>query len=79
MGCAIAASQAEGINLIELNPEYRGNPIKVHQDTFLPTTLPEDRITRINKWKKAVQRSYGWVVPKKDMIMTGMFYIGYLF
>lgn len=33
---------------------------------------------RIGKWKKAVERSYGWVKPKKDMEMTGNFFLVFL-
>lgn len=55
IGCAIAAAQADGINLIDLNPYYRLNTIKIHHETFLPTTVQEERICKINKWRKAVK------------------------
>jgi hypothetical protein len=81
LGCAIAAAQADGINLIDLNISGRINQtIKIHHETFLPTTVQEERLLRVGKWKKAVERSYGWVQPKKDVEMTGnllgYFYLG---
>lgn len=70
LGCAMAAGQADGINLIDLRPENRVYSVKIHHDTFLPTATQEDRNARIANWKKAVQRSYGWVVPKRQATMS---------
>lgn len=70
LGCAIAAAYAEGIDLVDLRPENRVYSVKVHHDTYLPTTTTEDRRARNKKWKMAVERSYGWAVPVKSTTMT---------
>ncbi|CAO1406656.1 unnamed protein product [Diamesa tonsa] len=70
LGCAIAAARADGINLIDLRPENRINTVKIYHDTYLPSVTDENRHARINKWKMAVQRSYGWVTEKKKIPMT---------
>lgn len=73
LGCAIAA--AKSVDLIDLRPENRVYSVKVHHDTYLPTTTTEDRRARNKKWKMAVERSYGWVETKKSAIMTNERYI----
>lgn len=70
LGCAIAAAYAEGIDLVDLRPENRVYSVKVHYDTYLPTTTIEDRRARNKKWKMAVERSYGWAVSVKSSTMT---------
>lgn len=73
LGCAIAAARADGINLIDLRPENRVNNVKISHDTYLPSVTDENRHARINKWKMAVQRSYGWATVKKTIPMTSKF------
>lgn len=73
LGCAIAAARADGINLIDLKPENRVYTVKIHHDTYLPSVTDENRHARINKWKMAVQRSYGWATKKKEIAMTSKF------
>ena len=73
LGCAIAAARAEGIDLIDLKPENRVNTVKINHDTYLPSVTDENRHARINKWKMAVQRSYGWAIEKKTIPMTSKF------
>ncbi|KAG5680113.1 hypothetical protein PVAND_009639 [Polypedilum vanderplanki] len=68
LGCAITAAYA--IDLVDLRPENRVYSVKIHHDTYLPTTTIEDRKARTNKWKKAVERSYGWSQPLKSTTMT---------
>jgi hypothetical protein len=70
VGCAIAAGRAEGIDLIDFSPQNRVYSVKVHHDTFLPSCTDEDRKARNKKWKKAVERSYGWATPIKSTAMT---------
>lgn len=71
LGCAIAAGLAEGIDLVDLSPQNRGSTVKIHRDTFLPTTTEEDRKPRQKKWKMAVERSMGWEIIHHDTTMTG--------
>lgn len=68
-GAALCAANAEGINLCKIKPEKRSYDF-VFYDTFLPTTTNEERNLRYFKWKKAVERSMGWIVPKKSRTMT---------
>lgn len=68
-GAAMCAANAEGINLCKIKPEKRSYDF-VFYDTFLPTTTDEERNVRYFKWKKAVERSMGWIVPKKSRTMT---------
>lgn len=70
LGCAIAAGRAEGIDLIDFSPQNRVYSVKVHHDTYLPTSTDEDRKARNKKWKMAVERSYGWASPTKTAKMT---------
>lgn len=70
LGCAIAAGNAEGIGLTDLSPQNRVYSVKVHRDTYLPTSTDEDRKARIKKWKMAVERSYGWATTIKSSTMT---------
>lgn len=70
LGCAIAAALAEGIDLVDFSPQNRSYSVKVHHDTYLPTSTAEDRKTRIKKWKMAVERSYGWATSTKSTAMT---------
>lgn len=70
LGCAIAAARAEGINLIDFSPQNRSYSVKVHHDTYLPTSTDEDRKARNKKWKMAVERSYGWATSLKSTAMT---------
>lgn len=71
LGTAMAAAQANGINLYDLEPESWNaqRQITTHE-TFLPTTTEEERDARYTKWKMAVQRSLGWAVTKKSEAMT---------
>lgn len=70
LGCAIAAAYAEGIDLVDLRPENREFTVKVHHDTYLPTTTIYERRNRIKKWKMAVERSYGWASKTQNSSMT---------
>lgn len=70
LGCAIAAGRAEGIDLVDFKPQNRVYSVKVHHDTYLPTSTNEDRKARNKKWKMAVERSYGWVTSLKSSTMT---------
>lgn len=70
LGCAIAAARAEGIDLIDFSPQNRAYSVKVHYDTYLPTSTDEDRRARKKKWKMAVERSYGWASSTKSITMT---------
>lgn len=70
LGCAIAAGRAEGIDLIDFSPQNRGYSVKVHHDTYLPTSTDEDRKARNKKWKMAVERSYGWATTTITSKMT---------
>ncbi|XP_030380246.1 glycerol kinase [Scaptodrosophila lebanonensis] len=63
-GVAMCAAQAEGINLCKFEPEKRYYE-NVHYDTFLPTTTELERTERYGKWKRAVERSLGWVIKQK--------------
>ncbi|KAL1517929.1 hypothetical protein ABEB36_001627 [Hypothenemus hampei] len=67
LGAAMAAGMAKGIDVWDINAEERE---LVPSDTFLPTSTEDERDTRYTKWKMAVQRSLGWVSPKKSAIMT---------
>ncbi|KAL0274388.1 UNVERIFIED_CONTAM: hypothetical protein PYX00_006831 [Menopon gallinae] len=70
-GVAIAAAQAEGINLWHLNDKQLSNSFASRvSDIFLPTTTEEDRNSRYKKWKMAVQRSLGWSTSKRSIPMT---------
>jgi glycerol kinase len=68
LGCAIAAAYA--IDLVDLRPENRVYSVRVHHDTYLPTSTHEDRRAKIKKWKMAVERSYGWSKQTKSQTMT---------
>lgn len=70
LGCAIAAGWAEGIDLTDFSPQNRVYSVKVHHDTYLPTSTDEDRKARNKKWKMAVERSYGWATSAKTSTMT---------
>ncbi|XP_034949025.1 glycerol kinase-like isoform X2 [Chelonus insularis] len=67
LGAAMAAGQAEGIEVWPLDGEETET---VPNDTFLPTTTPEERDARYTKWKMAVQRSLGWAETKTPGQMT---------
>ncbi|GAB0097837.1 Glycerol kinase [Sergentomyia squamirostris] len=68
LGVAMAAGLAHGVNAVDFHDEFR-DKVVVH-DTFLPTTIIEERNARYAKWKMAVERSLGWAVTKKSGIMT---------
>ena len=70
LGCAIAAGRAKGIDLFDYTPQNRVYSVKVHHDTYLPTSTDEDRKARNKKWKMAVERSYGWKTTIKSTTMT---------
>lgn len=70
LGAAISAGRAEGIDLIDFSPQNRVYSVKVHHDTYLPTSTDEDRKARNKKWKMAVERSYGWATSPKKATMT---------
>ncbi|KAH8275012.1 hypothetical protein KR018_010080 [Drosophila ironensis] len=63
-GAAMCAAQADGINLCQFEPEKRYYE-NVHYDTFLATTTDGERKERYGKWKRAVERSLGWVIKQK--------------
>ncbi|XP_008556769.1 glycerol kinase isoform X2 [Microplitis demolitor] len=67
LGAAIAAGQAEGVEVWPLDGDESES---VPNDTFLPTTTPEERDGRYKKWKMAVQRSLGWAATKITAHMT---------
>lgn len=73
LGCAIAAGLAEGINLTDLSPQNHAYTVKIHHDTYLPTTTEGDRKPRHKKWKMALERSMGWAMIQHDTTMTGKF------
>lgn len=70
LGAAIAAGQAEGIKVCDLNPGNRFGESNQQFDTFLPTTTVDDRNSRYEKWKMAVARSLGWNQSRKTTVMT---------
>ena len=67
LGIAMTAARAEGIDLIDFGDGKEETSVKIDHDTFLPTATEEDRNARIAGWKKAVQRSYGWVEPERTV------------
>ncbi|CAG5101348.1 Similar to GK3P: Glycerol kinase 3 (Homo sapiens) [Cotesia congregata] len=67
LGAAIAAGQAQGVEVWPLDGDETET---VPNDTFLPTTTPEERDGRYKKWKMAVQRSMGWAATKITAQMT---------
>ncbi|XP_057324291.1 glycerol kinase-like isoform X2 [Microplitis mediator] len=67
LGAAIAAGQAQGVEVWPLDGDESES---VPNDTFLPTTTPEERDGRYKKWKMAVQRSLGWAATKITAHMT---------
>lgn len=77
LGCAIAAARAEGIDLMDFSPQNRVYSVKVHHDTYLPTSTDEDRRARNKKWKMAVGRSYGWATTIKSQTMTSKFQLNH--
>lgn len=68
LGAAMAAGQAEGIEVWDIHKEPE---TAVTHDAFIPTTTNEDRDARYTKWKMAVKRSLGWATTKKSVAMTG--------
>nr|XP_029720221.1 glycerol kinase-like isoform X1 [Aedes albopictus]XP_029720223.1 glycerol kinase-like isoform X1 [Aedes albopictus]XP_029720228.1 glycerol kinase-like isoform X1 [Aedes albopictus] len=70
LGTAMAAAQAKGIDLYNMEPDSRDYTLHITHETFLPTTTEEERNARYTKWKMAVQRSLGWAVTKKSDAMT---------
>ncbi|KAL7733626.1 hypothetical protein ACLKA6_005079 [Drosophila palustris] len=72
-GAAMCAAQADGINLCKFEPEKRYYE-NVHYDTFLPTTTEQEREERYGKWKRAVERSLGWVIKQKKTRASTEFY-----
>ncbi|XP_055612007.1 glycerol kinase [Uranotaenia lowii] len=70
LGIAMAAAQAKGIDLYQMESDSRDYPHHVTHETFLPTTTDEERNARYTKWKMAVQRSLGWAISKKSDAMT---------
>ncbi|XP_074104462.1 glycerol kinase 3 isoform X1 [Cotesia typhae] len=67
LGAAIAAGQAQDVEVWPLDGDETET---VPNDTFLPTTTPEERDGRYKKWKMAVQRSMGWAATKITAQMT---------
>ncbi|ENN73409.1 glycerol kinase [Dendroctonus ponderosae] len=67
LGVAMAAGMAKGVEVWDVHAEERD---LIPNDTFLPTSTEDERDTRYTKWKMAVQRSLGWVSPKKSAVMT---------
>ncbi|KAH1010801.1 hypothetical protein HUJ05_005044 [Dendroctonus ponderosae] len=63
----MAAGMAKGVEVWDVHAEERD---LIPNDTFLPTSTEDERDTRYAKWKMAVQRSLGWVSPKKSAVMT---------
>lgn len=70
LGTAMAAAQAKGIELYNMDHDNRDYTLHITHETFLPTTTEEERNARYTKWKMAVQRSLGWAVTKKSDAMT---------
>ncbi|XP_044009771.1 glycerol kinase-like isoform X2 [Aphidius gifuensis] len=68
LGAAMAAGQADGIGVWELEGEDEVETVPT--DTYLPTTTPEERDGRYKKWKMAVQRSLGWASVQRSETMT---------
>ncbi|XP_049772196.1 glycerol kinase-like [Schistocerca cancellata] len=67
LGIALTAAQAEGIDL------WNGSPIALNfhnNHCFEPCISNEERNHKYNKWKMAVQRSFGWATTKKSLAMT---------
>lgn len=53
-GAAVAAGLAEGINI------WTVSDIKIDCENFTPRMPESERNTKYSKWKKAVERSFGW-------------------
>ncbi|XP_053954227.1 glycerol kinase-like [Anastrepha ludens] len=73
LGAALCAAQAESIDLFRLDPN------KFYEDTsqselFLPINTDDDRKQRYAKWKRAVERSRGWVPKRPGSDMTDATY-----
>ncbi|KAJ6667586.1 hypothetical protein lerEdw1_016707 [Lerista edwardsae] len=65
LGAAMAAGAAEGVGVWSLKPE---DLTAVTYERFEPRISSEERTRRYAKWKKAVQKSMGWMTtdPQKD-------------
>ncbi|KAK6623234.1 hypothetical protein RUM43_009086 [Polyplax serrata] len=71
LGVAIAAGQAEGIDVWKFNcTEETEYFIGKGFDSFSPVITETERNSRHGKWKMAVQRSLGWATSKKRAFMT---------
>lgn len=57
LGAAMAAGFADGVKVWDVG--HAPGPMN---DTFLPVITEEERNNRYEKWKMAVQRSFGWDV-----------------
>lgn len=67
LGAAMAAGQAEGIEVWDIFNEDSTNIIC---DTFRPTIEAQERDERYWRWKEAIKRSYGWEVNPEQKKST---------
>jgi hypothetical protein len=54
------AGQAEGIDVWETRPDSGHETSSI--DKFQPRLTSEERDVKFERWKEAVQRSFGWIV-----------------
>uniref|UniRef100_G3X3Q7 glycerol kinase n=2 Tax=Sarcophilus harrisii TaxID=9305 RepID=G3X3Q7_SARHA len=64
LGAAMAAGAAKGVDVWSLEADDL-SPVNVEQ--FEPEINAEEGENRYSTWKKAVQRSMGWVVPRSRL------------
>ncbi|XP_017090133.2 glycerol kinase 2-like [Drosophila bipectinata] len=65
LGAAMCAANADGLNLCRFDPEKYY--VQVQYDTFQATTKEAERKVRYRKWRRAVDRSLGWVINQTKM------------
>ncbi|XP_065226671.1 glycerol kinase-like [Planococcus citri] len=53
-GAAVAAAMADGINV------WTVSDLKIERENFFPSISEAERNSKYSKWKKAVERSFGW-------------------
>lgn len=53
-GAAVAAAMADGINV------WTVSDLKIERKNFFPSISEAERNSKYSKWKKAVERSFGW-------------------
>ncbi|XP_032309495.1 glycerol kinase isoform X2 [Drosophila ananassae] len=66
-GAAMCAAHADGLDLWRFDPEKDYAHVKY--DTFQSTTMEDERKERYRKWKRAVKRSFGWVINQEETKM----------